>query len=173
MSPTEQKRHLQERLVNAYERMVERALDTLKHAQDDTLPSLKQSLANAARTAVELGELTHEESEKVGAYLRRDLHDAASYVQRTEREFADWLRFDLELVEDRMADVFANMVDHTRLEMERLAEQPDQQEWYAGEIVGPGSLCCADCGHVIKFPKTEAIPVCPNCQATTFHRVLE
>lgn len=160
-------RDVRQDLVSAYDRMMKRAHDALEKG---ALRPLEHLIETAGQTAVELGELTREESDKVAHYLRRDLHDAAIYLKRTERELGDWLRFDIELVEERIADVFAKMVDHTRMELERLAEQASEQDWHAGEVVGPGTLRCSGCREEVHFRETTHIPPCPKCGATTFQR---
>ncbi len=158
-------------LALAYDRMLALAKETLALAREGTLPSLKHAVEVASQRAVELGELTREEADRVAAYIRRDLHDAASYLQRTERELADWLRFDLELVEDKLGEVFAGLVDQTRLELDRLALQAES--WCYGEISGPGTLCCEQCGEEVRLASTSEIPRCPNCGGERFRRAAE
>lgn len=158
-------------LALAYDRMLSRAKDVLVLTREETLPSLKQAVESASQRAVDLGELTREEADRVAAYIRRDLHDAATYLQRTEHELADWLRFDLELVEDKLREVFACMVDQTRLELDRLAFQAES--WCYGEIAGPGTLICEQCGEEIRLASASEIPRCPSCGGERFRRPVE
>ncbi|MGH6635944.1 MAG: zinc ribbon-containing protein [Gammaproteobacteria bacterium] len=158
-------------LALAYDRMLARAKETLALAREETLPSLKHAVESASQTAIDLGELTREEADRVAAYIRRDLHDAAAYLQRTERELADWLRFDFELVEDKLGEIFAGLVDQTRLELDRLAFQA--ASWRYGEIAGPGTLRCERCGEEVRLAATHEIPRCPNCGGEEFRRAAE
>lgn len=160
-----------DRLVAAYDRMMERARDLLHKAREGALPSLQQRLEEARDKAVELGELTREEAQSVADHLRRDLRDAAEHMESTEKELGDWLRFDLELIEDRIAELFSHMVDHTRAELDRLALEAEIRGWHSGEISGPGTLYCANCGQELHFHATGRIPPCPSCHATAFHRL--
>lgn len=164
-----------EKLVQAYNRMLERIKTALEHAEQDALPTLQQNIEAAKKKAVALGELTREEAEKIGAYLKRDLHDAAEYLRATRQELSDWLRFDLGLLEDRIAEMFALMVDRTRLELDRLAlhaQTPsDQQQWHTGEITGIGTLRCTACKQTMQFHAAGRIPPCPKCHTTSFRRV--
>jgi hypothetical protein len=161
---------LKEKLTGAYNRMLEHAKQSLEKAAQGSLPSLKQLIDGAKKTAVELEELTIEEAELIGGYLRRDLHDAAQRTEERGHELAEWLRFDIELVEERLAEVFSHLVDHTRLELDQLAEEAKHHEWNTGDVTTLGSLVCGQCGHELHFHATARIPACPKCQGTRFHR---
>ncbi|MEO5703334.1 MAG: zinc ribbon-containing protein [Gammaproteobacteria bacterium] len=167
-----------EKLVHAYNRMLERVKVTLEHAEHEALPSIQQHIESAKKKAVELGELTRDEAEKIGVYVKRDLHDAAQYVTSTGKELAAWLSFDLKLIEQRVLDVFSTMVDRTRLELDRLglqAKNADEAQhmsvWHTGEVTGVGTLSCTACGQAMHFHATGRIPPCPKCHAITFQRI--
>jgi Na+/phosphate symporter len=168
---TEGKEH-EDRLVHGYEQMLERARSILEQAKTKTIPHLQQLIDEAQDKAVELGELSREEAERLGDYLRRDLEDAAQYLSYTGRSLADWLNFDLDLVEARLMELFAAMVDHTRLELDRLAEQARQtQELHTGEIASPGTLRCVRCEAELHFNRMGHIPPCGKCHGTVFQRL--
>jgi len=160
-----------EKLVSAYHQMMTRVKDSLSHT---TTKTLNQRIEVAKDKAIELKELTFEEAEKIGNYLQRDLEDAANFIVTTNQALADWMRFDLELIEDRLLEMFSLMVDHTRVELDNLAEQARQAtEWNSGEITGPGTLACTTCGKNLHFHKPDYIPACPNCGAISFKRIEE
>lgn len=158
----------QERHVHAYDAMLARVREVMHKAQ----PPLLQALENAQEKAVQLGELTREEADRIATYLRRDVEDAATYLGEHGDEFKDWLRFDLELVEDRVIDMFAHLVDQTRLQHELLALDAASSTWHTGEITGIGTLQCEACDEVLHFHKTSRIPPCPRCAGTVFGRQL-
>lgn len=158
-----------DRLVNAYNRMMGRVRALIDEAGTSTLP---QRIEVAREKAVELGELTREEAGKIATYLKRDIEDAAEYLSGPSQEFADWLRFDIELIEERLLEAFLAVADQTRvelLELEREAQRADA--WHTGEIAGIGTLQCFDCGELIHFHATGHIPPCPQCHGTAFQRV--
>ena len=160
-----------DRLVAAYEKMLERVDDTFEKAQETTLPALKKNIEHAREKAVELGELTREEAEKIAGYLERDMKDAGEFLAETGEEFRDWFRFDMGLIEDRLLEMFASVADQTRLELEKLAEQARQASTYhTGEITGPGTLVCSGCGKELHFKKTGHIPPCAKCHGTEYKR---
>ncbi len=164
---------LQDRLIQAYDQMMEQAKKTLEHAREGHMPPLQELLDSARDKAVELGELTMEEAQKVSDYLKRDLEDAARSWQENQKQLSDWLHFDMELVEDRLRDMFALMVDHTRQTLAGFAEQANAIGWHTGEITGPGTLVCDACGEELHFHKTGRIPPCPKCHHTVFKRLRE
>ncbi len=162
-----------DRMVVAYENMLERVDELLEKAEESALPTLKKGLEHAREKAVELDELTREEAEKIASYVERDLHDAAGFLRKTGDEFRDWLKFDLELIENRLLGMFAKVADKTSLELGRFAEQArDASLYHTGEITGPGTLVCSECGKELHFHKTGHIPPCAGCRGTRFARVV-
>jgi len=160
-----------DRLVDAYERMLERVDDLLDKAENNAIPSLRNALDHAREKAVELNELTREEAEKLAGYVERDMKDAARYLIDTGEEFRHWWHFDMQQIERRLLDMFANVADKTRVELDRLAEQAREASLYhTGEVAGPGTLVCAACGKALHFHKAGRIPPCPQCHGTRFKR---
>ncbi|MET0102119.1 MAG: zinc ribbon-containing protein [Sedimenticola sp.] len=170
MAPQE-KRDPVDRMVDAYENMLERVDEMLETAEKTTLPALKKSLEAAREKAVEVDELTREEAEKIAGYLERDMKDAAHFLSETGEDFRNWMRFDLELIEGRLMDMFAKVADRTKLELDRFAEQAREASLYhTGEITGPGTLVCTGCGKELHFHKAGHIPPCPGCRGTSYKR---
>lgn len=160
-----------EQWLNAYDDMMARVKTAIEEAEESTLPALQHFIHNARDTAVELGELTREEAEKIAWFLQRDMHDAGKHLAETGHELGDWLRFDIHQIEDRLLEVLSMVADHTRLEMLKFQHDIEEgPEWNTGEVTGPGTLVCASCNAVIHFHATGYIPECPECGHTVFHR---
>lgn len=160
-----------DRLVSAYEDMLQRVHEAADTAEAKTVPWLRETLANARERAVELDELTREEAERISRYVERDLRDAASFVAETGQEFRDWVSFDWRLMQDKMLEIFAGMADQTGQALRGFAEQArEASQYHTGEITAPGRLECVACGEQLHFKRTGRIPPCPKCQATTFRR---
>lgn len=163
-----------QRLIHAYNRMMERVkarMEELEKTEQETLPRLRQGIEYAVEKAVELGELTREEAHLVGDYVRRDLEDAGYYMAQSGEDLRTWLRFDLELIEDRLLELFSSAADKTRLEILNLEETTERASHYrTGEITGPGTLQCESCGELLHFRATGHIPPCPKCHAGSFTR---
>lgn len=163
------------KLTDAYHRMMERVklrLDEVRKAEQDIVPAIQHSIEHASETAVELGELTREEAQLISDYIRRDLEDAGHYLAETGEDFKTWLRFDVELMEDRLLEWFGNTADRTRLELLAFsAPVKEAFSYQTGEITGPGSLQCDACGKRIAFHAASTIPECPDCGGSTFSRI--
>lgn len=163
-----------EKHVHAYERMLERTREFLGEAGEELKPKLQHALDAAVEKATELGELTREEAEKIAEYLKRDLQSAGEYLAGDEaKELKDWLRMDLDLIEARILDALSLLVDPTKVELTLLAEQARLAEWHTGEVTGPGTLTCVNCGKELHFRKPGHIPPCPKCKGTVFRRKLD
>jgi NADH pyrophosphatase NudC (nudix superfamily) len=165
-------KEIEQKLIAAYDNMMSRLNALLHDAEEQALPVLISNLDKVKKQAIELSELTHEEADKLGYYIQRDLHDAAEHLEHTGEQLSTWLRFDIELVEDRVLELFSKVADKTRLELTLLAEQAKHaQDYHTGEITSIGTLSCSDCGTLMHFKKTSRIPPCPKCHKTLFTRV--
>lgn len=162
---------LEKKLNAAYDKMMERINQLLDKAEHQALPVLQGNLDKAKEQAIELKEITSDEAEKIADFLRRDIHDAADYLKQSGKELSTWLHFDVELVEDRLLDVFSKVADKTSTNLAQLAAQAKQAtEYHTGEITSIGSLICQHCETLMNFKKTGRIPPCPKCHKTIFVR---
>ena len=160
-----------EKSVHAYNRMMERVKDALKHTEENTLEALRYNIDLAKEKAVELGELSREEAVRIGDYLRRDLEDAGEYLADSGAELSSWLHFDVEQVEARLWEAFTAAADQTKLaylELEQRAQRAS--EYHTGELTSVGTLQCTKCGELLHFHSTGHIPPCPQCHHTHFAR---
>ena len=171
MTPTENRN---EHLIQSYNRMVDRVKAAFDHgAERGITPSLIHAIDLCKDKAVTLRELSREEAERIGNFLRRDLEDAAQYLAKPGGELADWMRFDLELIEERLVEAFLVVADRTQVELSQWAEEARHaDEYLAEEITGPGTLQCVTCGDTVRFYETSHIPVCPKCGSGVFKRSL-
>lgn len=160
-----------ERHTGAYNRMLERVRSFLEGGPQDERPALQRGIDAAKDTAVELGELTRDEAERIGYFLKRDLEDASRYLADSGHELADWLQIDVGLIEGKILEWFADAADRTALDWVRLrADLARNAEYHTGEIAGPGVLECTQCGERIHFHDTGHIPPCPSCKGSVFRR---
>ena len=166
MSPEQQDN---ERKVHAYNRMMERVKAAFGGSRDH---SLNDALKDAKKKAVAEDELTSDEADQIGGFLKRDLEDAGHFLSDNTNELADWLHFDLELLEDKLAELLQGVADPTRVDLAMLAEHAQHADDYStGEVTGLGTLECQACGKQMVFRKAGHIPPCPSCHKTKFRRV--
>ena len=158
------------RLVNAYNQMMASIRQVFEETEaSDT--SLQQALNTAKEQAVHLGEVTLEEAHEISEYIKRDINDAAEYMMESSAEFSDWLMLDIEVIERKVVDMFLSVADRTRVELEELKHHTQALSiYYSGEITGPGTLVCTECGHQTPFVTTAQIEPCPKCGNNTYRR---
>jgi len=156
------------KLTQAYDRMLARVKKSLEQAE----PKLQEAISQAKEKALELGELTAEETEKVAGYLQRDIVDAAKYLAGDNADdLKSWFQFDVELIETQLLDLIFSVADKTRLDRLNFEDELLRgNEYHTGEITGAGTLLCASCGEQLHFNMTGHIPPCPKCHATIFSR---
>jgi hypothetical protein len=160
------------KLAHAYHGMLTNLKDFIDGAEDAYLPRIHYAIDAAKEKATELGEITREEAEHVAGYLKRDLQDAATYLDNEGKELSDWFKFDVELVEDRLLNLMSHAINTTALELDQLSKTAAQENiWYMGEVTGPGTFVCDKCQHEIRFYHVQDIPACPQCGEGVFHRI--
>lgn len=168
---TEQHPSPAERLAAAYNRMMERLRELMEDAEDKGIPTLEEGIKQAGNKAVELGEITRDEAEKIGGWIKRDMEEASLYMASGGREFAAWLKFDIDQVEKRLLDALLSVADRTKLELAAFERSMEAHNTYkSGEITGAGVLECMTCGEAMHFYATATIPECSKCQGTKFRR---
>ncbi|OOG27569.1 hypothetical protein B1C78_03620 [Thioalkalivibrio denitrificans] len=171
MSEKQHDEKVKDRLAHAYDRMLERVRHAMETAEQRAAPTLEEALKHARERAVEMGEITREEAEKVAHYVREDLHDMAEYLNETSKDYRDWFRMDLQLIEAKIMDLLGSIADRTRVEIAEIAARAAIRERHTGEIAGPGVLACINCGEELHFKTSGHIPPCPKCKGTKFQRI--
>ena len=158
-------------LIDAYNQMMARIKDSIESAEAQAVPTLQKAIDHAKHQAIHLGEITLEDAEEIGNYIKRDINDAAEYLMETSHEFSEWLMLDIDIIEQKVLELFLSVADKTRVELEQLAHPSCKiSQYHTGEITGPGSLICEACGEMIHFTTTGHIPPCPKCKRTRFKR---
>jgi rubrerythrin len=156
----------------AYEAMLRRVVHAMDQAGDQARPRLENALARARALAVELGELTREEAERISDYLARDVEDAARHLAAQETDLAGWFHMDVQLLEHWLLDTFGSLADHTKLELAALDRSLERTaRWHTGELTSPGVLACEHCGKRVHFTRSDRLPPCPACNASVFVRL--
>lgn len=159
------------RHVTAYNRMLERVREVVERSGDATTPIIREAVAASKDQAIEAGELTPEEADRVADFILRDLEDVGGYLADTGLTFGDWLRIDLHAIEERILDAFRLAADQTKLELLALEQRAKRSpEYRTGEVTGIGTLQCANCGQLVRFHDTRHIPPCPKCHGTIYVR---
>lgn len=157
------------KLIKAYDDL----MGHLYEAMDDTLHTVAEALEIAKEKTSALGGHTQEEINKVADYVMRDVEHAAtsSSLEEENNSLSEWLKFDIDLIENFALDAFMDIADKTRIKLAALEMDAKQYHPYqSGDIASPGTFVCDQCGKQIAFKSTSVIPDCPECQAKSFTR---
>ncbi|OOY35425.1 zinc ribbon-containing protein [Solemya velum gill symbiont] len=153
----------------AYERMLERAIENSHKISDRSGHFMHDAVDKAHERAVELNELTKDESERVAEYLKRDVEDAARYLQDTGDDLKHWLGFEREVFSDHILSLFAQAADQTTLALKELSNKA-RSNYETDDVVAPGIFVCSECGHRTQIKKAGVLPPCSECMGTIFTR---
>lgn len=158
---------IQDNFIHAYNKFMQHLHETLGDNG-----SMADAIAIARNKTSDSSDLTDEEMDQVTHYVKRDLdHAAGNIAENSEDSFQQWLKFDIDLIEDFAFDAFMDLADKTRVELAILEQKAkNYHPYHSGEITGPGTFVCEECGKEIAFKTTSQIPECPNCKAKTFVR---
>jgi hypothetical protein len=155
-----------EAVTNAYKLLLKESLSKAHQRSGD----FHKIISEVRKKSAELENFSEHEAAKIENYLKRDLIDAASYLNKTGQELRDWLGFDLALIERELWERFSLAVDKTTLELLQLKQNAANAKYYTGELTGIGTLICDQCDRQLHFHKPGHIPPCPGCNGTGFHR---
>lgn len=158
------------RLIEAYNHMMASIRSAFESSEDKEM-SLSKAMSMARDEITHISDITQDEAEEISNFIKRDINDAAEYMMETSSEFSDWLMLDIEVIERKLIDLFLSVADKTRIELEQFGVQNREVSlYYSGEITGPGTLQCTECGHQVSFTTTSHIEKCSKCGHGTFRR---
>ncbi len=158
------------KLIEIYNTIVKH----LHEALDHTSHSLPEALEIAKQKTAESTGASQKDLDKTGDAVMRDIEHAAQHEQPVQDEdsLTEWLKFDIELLENFAFDTFMELADKTRVQLAQLEYEAKQHHPYqSGDVTGPGTLSCNQCGKMIAFKHPSIIPECPNCGGKTFSRI--
>ena len=164
--------HIEEatdKLVHGYNAMIDKLSEWTEKADESAGPMIINGVKEAEEFLNGLHQWSREEIRLISRYVQRDLHDTAIKLEKENKNFQEWLEFDVRQVEEKVLAVFSNMADKTRQELDHINEMAN--EWHTGEVTSIGTLACKSCGKEIHFHKAGRIPPCASCHHTEFKRM--
>lgn len=157
-----------EKLISAYSDFMHHLHETM----EETLDSFTDAFEVSKDKISESGVLTAEELDHVSSQVKRDVEHAAQNLPAHDDEsLSEWLKFDIELIENLTWDAFLSVADKTRIELAKLEQEAITHKYNSGDITIAGTFECNDCKKHIAFKNASRIPSCPICHNHTFVRV--
>lgn len=160
---------LRERLVRGYEELAEKARETLDELGDQAEDAIEQAVERAQEWLDKAGKYTREELDELSEFLKRDLAATEDDLRRLVE------RAKTELHPSRLNAGFlslaAKVTEKASGALEQLASRLDEARTYrTGQVTGPGTLVCVNCGEELRMKDTGHIPPCPKCRGTEFRK---
>ncbi|MDX5299603.1 MAG: zinc ribbon-containing protein [Gammaproteobacteria bacterium] len=157
----------------AYDRMLTRVERALAEAELATWDTLRQEIDAAVEFEQALEELTREELDLLGAYLKRDLGHLVSFVRHTGDGLAAWLHLDLDAIEQQLLDKLLSIADKTQVDQLLLDQKLHhvRGQYISGEVALAGMLRCLQCGHMVCLTETTRLQDCHICGSVYFERI--
>ena len=151
--------------VSLYEKIVAQTEEILGSGRK----TLDEALKRAGDELSSAGNFTREQSEKISAFIKRDIQhvaDAASKSKENVKEAVNPKRLSV-----AAQSIFSRILSNTAGALNDWAKKSEQNlEFKTGEITSPGSLTCKNCGETIQMKKTGRIPPCPKCHHTLYRK---
>lgn len=159
-----------EHLADGYNRMMERIKLTIDNATEETPPTLQTAIDRAISKAEKAKELTAEEAKQIANTIKHDLNDAAEHLMETNSDFTEWLKMDLDDLEQKVLSLFLSVADHTRMEIKQFIGDCHDSTYYATELACRGEYQCQQCQNIIHVASVSPLLACPACKHTQFNR---
>lgn len=85
--------------------------------------NLQDQIKQAVEMELTVEEMTQDELDLLATYLAKDIEQLGHYLHQAGAGIATWLNFDLEVLEQTIADQLKSVADQTRIQHEKLREQ--------------------------------------------------
>ncbi|MDD2864510.1 MAG: zinc ribbon-containing protein [Methylococcales bacterium] len=156
------------KLITAYSDFMHHLHETM----EDTLNSFTDAFETSKEKIGADHQLSDQELEHVSSQVHRDVHHAAQNLPAHDNDsLTEWLKFDIELIENLTWDAFLSVADKTRVELAEIEQHAITHKYNSGDITIAGTFECEDCKKHIAFKTTSRIPECPTCHNHSFVRV--
>ncbi len=133
--------------------------------------ALDNALEDAKKAAQKISEITYEESENVVKTLKQDIQDLAYFVQHLGGLLTDWIKLDIEYIEEPVVQMLYQIADRTELEMsQKKADDLNNNVYKTGNIVLIGVFICDKCKYKTEMPHIGKLTTCSECKNTKFTR---
>jgi len=166
------KSDLSEAAVGVYDRILERVYRSVDAVETRSWPFVKAKIDEAVELEQAAREMTREELDLLGAYVRRDLSELGRIAHKTGDSIAALMKFDLQVLERRFVEMLDLLADPSLVTRTELQQRLDHgaEDYLAGEVAAMGALRCLSCGAVALLTETRVIEPCHQCGERYFHR---
>jgi len=160
---------LKEILAEQYDKFAAKSHELFEASREKSQEALNVAIEKTRDQMIALGELSAEQGKVFQEYMKRDLEHTAEEMRRLGEQAKE--RLHPARVGAGALSSMAALLQIGGDVLWKLSQKADAALIYnAGEITSAGTLTCMNCAHQLYFNKTGKIPVCPQCQKTTFKK---
>lgn len=153
----------------AYDAIVARVVEQLRRTQDRGADAVSNAVDRAQEVTRTAGEFTSEQIDRASGYVRRDLFSLSENRERASELFSQRLR--PSRVRDGFLSLASEVFERAGSGFSRISDRLEKPlQFDTGEVTGPGTLTCDECGSQMRFRDSGRIPPCPKCHATSFKK---
>lgn len=153
----------------AYDDLSSRASEYLRRTQVVTAEAITVAIAQARQAATAAGEFTSEQVERASKYVNRDLLDIQRNQDRAHTFFTKTL--EPSRLRSGFLALASDVLERTGSGLSRLSDRLERPLIiHTGEVTGPGTLTCVECGGEMRYEDSGRIPPCPRCHKTAFRK---
>lgn len=159
----------EDREISNFEKLASKTKEQLIAGKDKSMEWLHIAVDASAEQLEKAGDFSKEEGERAGRFLKRDL--AATRVDFVRARDA----INRGLSPSRVSDGFVGLASHLFGSMGEMfqgwaTKSEEALAFNTGEVSGPGTLTCTDCGTELNMVQSSRIPPCPKCHKTDFRK---
>jgi isocitrate dehydrogenase len=155
--------------VTLYDRFVEKSHEAFEHSKEKGHAAWESAMDTARRQMVAAGDFSAEQGEAFMSFLRRDLQQTVVDMQHLGKETKVSLH--PARVSAGALSTLSKVLGTAGSVLTGLSRKTEHALAYqSGEVTMAGALTCTKCGKVVHLRKTSVVPVCGNCQGTTFRK---
>lgn len=155
--------------IEHFEKLATRTRELFEESVEKSRASLDDALETAKKEMVAAGTFTAEKGEQLRKFVMRDLALTQDELESAVRRASQGLNPErigygvLGLMQSLAAsagEVFSDMAESLKA----------HRAYRTGEICGPGTLTCDNCGSRLTMSQTGHVPPCAKCKKTEFSR---
>lgn len=169
-------------LTDAYNRMLGDLREHIENHDPLQNPGFLQALDMAQKRAIQEGHINPLQADAIACIIKQDINDAAECLMETSDAFVEWLRLDINMVEQKILDRFLSAVESTRLILKNMyiqntelaiahnttLEKPRAHHSSSIQSIKPHQkqlrLTCERCNKIHTHNQTVLTPLCRLCQ---------
>ena len=92
------------------------------------------------------------------------------HLMETNSDFTEWLKMDLDALEQKILDLFLSVADHTRMEIKQFIGEIEDTTYYSNDLACKGDYQCEHCLNVLHVEHVRQLMACPVCKQKEFKR---